>query len=209
MKTCHDLLAKFIGCLLVVSSTFDCVAEEVKPKSTPDSEQEYLHFGDMGGLLPTLKENAYKDANSPGARMVVKYCGQCHNAPGPGMHTAEEWNQIFWRMIWRMQIMKVHFKSFVAPTYGESHTMFSYLTSNALQGISAGDVILQVDGAGEFIKNCAQCHRLPSPTQHEARDWKGVVDRMSGYAKNMNKALISPQEMGKVVTFLMSRGVKE
>ncbi|MBF0126375.1 MAG: cytochrome c [Magnetococcales bacterium] len=197
------------GLGMLVFGTLDGMTAETKAKPKAEPEQGFLHFGNMGGLLPTLEAGDLKDSDSPGAKGVLKYCGQCHNPPGPGMHTREEWNQVFWRMIWRMQIMRAQFKDFLVPTYAESHAMFSYMTANSIQAISAGDVALQVDGAKEFSRICMQCHRLPSPGQHEGKDWREVVLRMRNHMKSMGKVMPSNEEVDRIVAFLKStEGVK-
>ncbi|MBF0627923.1 MAG: hypothetical protein HQL91_06860 [Magnetococcales bacterium] len=178
-------------------------------KSTPESSQEFLHFGNMGGLLPTLAATDLKDAESPGAKLVYRFCGQCHSVPGPGMHTHEEWNQVFWRMIWRMQVMRAQFKDFHVPTYGESQVMFSYVTGHALQAINTGDVAPDAEGAKEFLKICMQCHRLPDPAQHEARDWREVVVRMKSHMKNMSRTIPGQEETDRIVSFLKARAAKK
>ncbi|MBF0437611.1 MAG: hypothetical protein HQL93_00675 [Magnetococcales bacterium] len=206
MKTSNGLFAGLIGTFMIaLGATIGDAAEE-KAKSKARPAQEYLHFGNMGGLLPDLGSDDLKDAQSPGAQGVLKYCGQCHNVPGPGLHTREEWNQIFWRMIWRMQVMRGQFEKFLVPNYEESHTMFSYLTANAIQAVTAGDVP-QVEGAKEFLKICIQCHRLPSPIQHEAKDWREVVLRMKTHMKSMSRVSPTPEETDRIVSYLKSQSV--
>ncbi|MBF0295665.1 MAG: hypothetical protein HQL96_10800 [Magnetococcales bacterium] len=180
-----------------------------EPAAPPEDSRELFHFGNMGGLLPTLEANELKDAESPGAKAVYKYCSQCHNPPGPGMHTVEEWNRIFWNMIWRMQVMRGQFKTFQAPTYAESHQMQAYLSANALRAINAGDVQADAPGAKEFLKYCMQCHRLPAPDQHEATDWREVVQRMKQHMQKMSKHIPSHDDTDRIVTFLKSRKVKD
>ena len=35
------------------------------------------------------------DSDGTGARLLGRYWGQCHFAPGPGQHSAEEWASLF------------------------------------------------------------------------------------------------------------------
>ncbi|MEO5330838.1 MAG: hypothetical protein H7839_02350 [Magnetococcus sp. YQC-5] len=205
MKNFFGLLVRLAGCLLIACSASESWAAEVKSKA--ESEREYLHFGNMGGLMPNLDPRDLKDPDSEGSRHIVKYCGQCHNVPGPSMHTREEWSLVFWRMIWRMQMMRAQFKNFLVPTYAESHVMFSYLSANAIQAISASDVPTQNEGAKDYLKICMQCHRLPAPTQHEPKDWHKVVNRMRSHMKNMGKVVPSPDEADRIVKFLKSQAV--
>lgn len=210
MKKYHGLCATVVGFLVAFLLIADGMAEPVKSKGKGAEQggQEFLHFGNMGGMLPTLEPSDLKAADSEGAQLVLKFCSQCHNAPGPGMHTVEEWNQVFWKMIWRMQIMKPQFASFMVPTYAQSHVMYSYLSGNALQAISSGDIVTTTDGAMEFVRICSQCHRLPSPTIHEAKDWRDVVHRMQRHMKSMGRVYPSSEVVDRIVAFLKLRGVK-
>jgi hypothetical protein len=38
------------------------------------------------------------EPDSPGARLVTQYCGQCHVPPSPDLHTSSEWSQVTQRM---------------------------------------------------------------------------------------------------------------
>ena len=40
-------------------------------------------------------------------------------------------------------------------------------------------------GAGFLIRFCSQCHNLPSPSTHSAREWVEVVDRMDHHMAMM------------------------
>ena len=45
----------------------------------------------MGDMLPPMNPDQLPDPDSKGARLLQQFCTQCHNLPGPGMHTAAEW----------------------------------------------------------------------------------------------------------------------
>ncbi len=202
----HPIFLMFFLVVLLMSS--HSVADEgavVAVKAQKEAAQEFLHFGNMGGLLPTLTQSDMIDPNSPGAHGVFDFCSQCHNPPGPGMHTKEEWNNVFWRMVWRMQVMKAQFQQFRVPTYAQSHQMYSYLATNAMQAISASDVPANVTGGKEYLKICIQCHRLPSPAKHDAKDWPIIVKRMMGHIKNMGRVMPSKEESERIIEFLKSQ----
>jgi hypothetical protein len=38
------------------------------------------------------------EPDSPGARILKENCSKCHGAPGPAVHTAEEWPNVIYRM---------------------------------------------------------------------------------------------------------------
>ena len=39
------------------------------------------------------------ELGSQGAQLLQRYCTQCHNLPGTGRHTAEEWPALLERML--------------------------------------------------------------------------------------------------------------
>ncbi|MBF0136563.1 MAG: hypothetical protein H7833_15915 [Magnetococcus sp. DMHC-1] len=209
MSQLRCLLVGFAACFLVAFASERAVAADASPTPEPVPEQEYLHFGNMGGLLPSLDLGDIKDSESPGAKASLKYCGQCHNHPGPGMHTHEEWNQVFWRMMWRMQIMRAQFKNFLVPHYGESQIMFAYFVANSLKSIKANEVPMQEAGAVDFVKICNQCHQLPSPAQHEVKDWREVVQRMKNHMKSMGRVYPTQEESDRIIAFLKSQSGKK
>lgn len=38
------------------------------------------------------------DGNSPGAKLLKKYCSNCHGAPHPAVHKKDEWSNVVYRM---------------------------------------------------------------------------------------------------------------
>src|SRR5688572_6243779 len=54
-------------------------------------------------LPPSIEPAQLPEPNSEGARLTARYCVQCHYLPSPQMHTADKWNTIVVRMVWRMQ----------------------------------------------------------------------------------------------------------
>jgi cytochrome c5 len=178
-------------------------AEEAK-----NTKKDFLHFGNMGGLLPTLEIDDLADSNSPGAKMVFFYCSQCHNAPGPGMHTEKEWNHTFWKMYWRMHLMNAQFKNFQVPTYSDGEIMYRYLKKYALNSVKAANINDKTTGAKEFLRLCMQCHNLPNPKTHFKDDWPEVVKRMRRHMNSMGKRIASPQEIHLITEFLKKQAKK-
>src|SRR5512135_1690578 len=68
------------------------------------------------------------DASSQGAKLVGKYCGQCHAAPLPNFHTADEWSSVTRRM---QQRMNSEIEGMRAPTEYEMNEILSYLQKKA------------------------------------------------------------------------------
>lgn len=60
----------------------------------------------MGDVLPpVIDQSLLPDPQSEGAKLLSHVCSQCHNFPGPGMHTASEWSAVVARMYRREQMM--------------------------------------------------------------------------------------------------------
>src|SRR3972149_11050858 len=54
-------------------------------------------------LPPTFEAAQLPQPRSKGARLVQRYCVQCHNLPNPAMHDAERWPSVVERMVLRMR----------------------------------------------------------------------------------------------------------
>ena len=86
----------------------------------------------MGDVLPPgIDPKLLPDPGSRGARLLERYCTQCHNLPGPGMHTAAEWPQVVRRMNGRMQMMSGGMMgggmmNVSAPSAAELNTLIEY-----------------------------------------------------------------------------------
>ncbi len=156
-------------------------------------------------LPPRMKRAQLPEANAPGARLVEHYCGQCHNFPGPGMHTAKEWPQVTERM---QQLMAVtsRFGGLMGrvrePSVRELDILRDYLVRNALQPMADQPNGL---GAGAFQSQCAGCHALPSPNQHNAAAWSAVVARMQDHMRAMDRRPATQETLVQVTGFLQSR----
>lgn len=55
--------------------------------------------GGMMGQPPSANSSKQlPDRKSKGARLVSRYCGQCHAPPAPSAHSAAEWPRVVERM---------------------------------------------------------------------------------------------------------------
>ena len=91
--------------------------------------------GMMGGAKPRALDPAkLPEPDSDSARLVAKYCTQCHGLPDPKQHSASDWSITIARMNSRMQWMSSNNKSnnIAAPSEKELAELTSYLQSNAL-----------------------------------------------------------------------------
>ena len=182
---------------------------QVAAEEITKPQQEFLHFGNMGGLLPTLEIDDLADEKSNGAKMIFYYCNQCHNAPGPGMHTKKEWRYVFWKMYWRMHLMNAQFKKFNIPTYAEGEVMYKYLQEYALHSIKAANVDKKSPGASVFMGTCMQCHNLPNPQMYTQKEWPTIVKRMRRHMKSMGKIIPSKKETQLTIEYLRQHAKKE
>ena len=126
---------------------------------------------------------------SQGASLLQTYCSQCHELPGPGRHTAEEWHAVLDRMNLLMDVAS-RFGGLMGkvkvPGPGDEEVLRAYLTDNALQAMQ-GDP--RGIGATAFISHCGSCHALPDAGQHSLKEWPAVLKRMQ---RNMTVMKYSP-----------------
>ncbi|QXP89196.1 hypothetical protein [Methylococcus capsulatus] len=162
----------------------------------------------MGGALPPGIDPALlPEPHSAGAMVLQDYCTQCHNLPGPGMHTAAEWPRVLGRMNMRMQMMgggmMGGMMGVMAPSRAELEILLAYLQKHAQQPINAAaypDLGMQAGQA--FSATCQQCHTLPDPRQHSAQEWPAVVERMRGHEAAMGKIVPDKTTTAEIIDFL-------
>jgi hypothetical protein len=152
------------------------------------------------GLDPTL----LPEADSRGARLLRQYCTQCHELPGPGRHTAEEWPAVLERMAVLMDVSQ-RFRGLMgkiaAPSTDERAALEAYLSAHALvpmRGTPRGP------GAAEFAQGCTGCHALPAPSQHAPEEWGDVVARMQRNAAVMQRGAFDARAEQAILTYLAS-----
>ncbi|HXF67380.1 MAG TPA: hypothetical protein VNK67_11885 [Burkholderiales bacterium] len=137
-------------------------------------------------ILPrAIEPHELPEPKSEGARLATRYCVQCHYLPNPRMHTALKWKTVVDRMYWRMLgkgnlggLMKEMMEDVEAPSERELGVLVRYLQRHAMKEIDPRHPALR-SGAGQvFGIACSQCHALPDPRLHTAREWPQVVERM-------------------------------
>lgn len=154
-------------------------------------------------LPPGIDPKLLPDPQSAGAGALERYCSQCHNLPGPGMHTVAEWPEIVARMTERMRMMNGMMGGVVAPTQAETDTLLRYLQAHAQRPIDAKRYSDLDSPAGRsFQATCAQCHALPDPAQHSAAQWPGVVARMQHNMAVMGRPAPDPETLARIMAFL-------
>ncbi|WP_457652291.1 hypothetical protein [Rhodocaloribacter sp.] len=160
------------------------------------------------------------EPNSEGARLVAKYCSQCHGIPSPARHSAEEWVPTFRRMVRRMEHSSRMGRMMgrgrwmrgprgmhgaAAPTVAEQRVMLAYLQANALKPLAElPPEAAEAPGAKAFSETCARCHALPSPDQHTASEWPSVVDRMRRHMAEMDVSDPGDETIRQIIDFLQN-----
>ncbi|OJY58970.1 hypothetical protein [Thiobacillus sp. 0-1251] len=163
--------------------------------------------GMMGGALPPGIDPArLPEPDSSGAHLLGQFCMQCHNLPGPGLHTAPEWPQVLGRMNMRMRMMGGMMGGMMgvaAPDPVQLEILLGYLQRHAQKPIDAAAYPdLDTPPGRAFGTTCMQCHALPDPKQHTAQEWPSVVARMRDHMTAMGKILPDETTTNEIVDFL-------
>jgi hypothetical protein len=148
-------------------------------------------------LPPTFAPAQLPQPESRGAGLVVQYCVQCHSLPNPAMHHAAKWPGIVDRMVVRMRgrgnmgdLMKDMMAGVQAPTDEETKVLLAYLRKNSQRPLDPREYPeVESPAAQSFRLACQQCHVLPDPKRHTARQWPAVVERMQQHMLWMNRVV--------------------
>lgn len=148
-------------------------------------------------LPPGFEAAQLPEPRSPGARLVRRYCVQCHNLPNPAMHAATRWPSVLERMVLRMQgkgnmgsLMSEMMAGVEAPSEKERRALLAYLRRHAQKPLDPKKYPEVFRPSGEpFRLACNQCHVLPDPRRYTAAQWPKVVARMQENMEWMNRVL--------------------
>jgi len=167
-------------------------------------------------LPPSIEPRQLPEPGSEGAKLTARYCVQCHYLPSPQMHTADKWTTTVVRMVWRMQgkgnlgaVMRDMMDKVEAPTDREVAVLTRYLRKHAQTEMNPSDPALRTQAGTIYSIACTQCHALPDPRRHTAREWPLVVERMKSHMEWAN-TVVGPDELktnpalntGEIVRFL-------
>jgi cytochrome c5 len=197
------------GALLVLGLS-PTMAASASSAHEPQMQMRMMMHRMMPDLLPpgVTPENL-PDPDSPGARLVVQYCGQCHNLPSPAMHSAQEWPDIVERMYSRMRGMS-GMMGVELPAPADRTVLLEYLEANALKALPPRvAAAATAPEAGEFKSFCTQCHALPDPASHTAAEWPAVVAKMKGYMATMQKKVPQAGEEKEILSYLEKNAAKK
>ena len=148
-------------------------------------------------LLPTYRASQLPEPGSPGAKLLIGYCVQCHNLPNPAMHHAEKWPAIVQRMVLRMEgkgnmgtLMAQMMAGVKAPDAEDTRTIVAYLQRHSQKPLDPARYPEVNRPSGEaFRLACNQCHVLPDPKRYTAPEWRVVVARMQENMEWMNRVV--------------------
>ena len=179
------------------------------PAQEPANPMREMMRQMMRGAIPPpgLTPEALPLPGSDAARLLVRYCTQCHDLPSPRYKTYPQWPDVFERMAARMRMLEgrsmMGGAPLLAPSLAEARTLLAYLVRESLRParpaeLEAGD---PADRAA-FRQRCAECHALPSPALHEAALWPAVVSRMRANAALMGRPAPGDEEAAAIGRFL-------
>src|SRR5262249_46547733 len=136
------------------------------------------------------------EPGSAGARLMLRYCVQCHNLPNPAMHERAKWPTVFERMVLRMHgrgnmgaLMQDMMAGVSAPSVEDAATLLAYLQKPARRPLHPRRTPGTPPQARSFRLACQQCHVLPDPRRHTAAEWPAVVARMEKNMEWMNRVV--------------------
>lgn len=176
----------YIAALLLASSPAQAI-EQAKDPAVNKWEQG-PHALMLRQILPPGPDpRELPEPESAGAQALTGYCVQCHYLPSPYMHTSEGWQVVVERMNRRTQgegnlgiLMKELMEGVQTPSQQELDSLLAYLAKHGQKAIDPGQYPeLNTTLAGRtYSEACMQCHELPDPKRHTAKEWRLVVERM-------------------------------
>ncbi len=186
------MIAGRLPCLLIALLSCSGIAHGAESPETAQARRLWAqspHGAMLERILPpAIDTRQLPEPQSPGARLAARYCVQCHHLPSPQMHTAARWPAVVERMLWRMQgkgnlgaLMKEMMTQVETPSDAELATLTAYLRKHAQREIDPKHPALQTRAGQIYSLACSQCHALPDPQRHSAREWPDVVKRMQGH----------------------------
>jgi hypothetical protein len=145
------------------------------------------------------------EPSSRGARLTQRYCVQCHNLANPAMHDAERWPSVVQRMVPRMEgkgnmgkLMSEMMAGIEAPSPEETQAIVAYHVRHGQKPLDPARIPeVNAPSAEPFRLACGQCHVLPDPRRHTAKEWPAVVARMQKNMDWMNRVVGSKAVPGE------------
>ncbi len=156
-------------------------------------------------IPPGFEPAVLPEPRSRGAQLTQRYCVQCHNLANPAMHDAGRWPSVVRRMVPRMEgkgnmgkLMAEMMAGVEAPSLEEEQTITAYHRKHALRPVDEKKLPeVNAPAAQSFRVACGQCHALPDPRMHTAKEWPVVVERMQKNMEWMNRVVGSKPVPGE------------
>ena len=186
---------KSIYRLLTLALLFSVTVATHAANSAPGTPIKKLVI--LGGVEP----KGLPDPGAAEAKLLAKYCNQCHNLPNPKMYSQEEWPERFPRMMLHAEAMS-RMPGFKTPSDDEKGQISAYLQKHGMRSMSINDPSLQSPEGFQFAWFCSNCHSLPAPEQHTAKEWDTLVDRMIEHRRAHGRPDMSLNERNLILKFL-------
>lgn len=148
-------------------------------------------------IPPGFEPAMLPEPRSRGARLTLRYCTQCHNLANPAMHDARRWPSVVARMVPRMEgkgnmgkLMSEMMAGVESPRPDDTLAITDYLRKHAQRPLDPKKIPeVNSPAAESFRLACSQCHVLPDPQRHTAKEWPAVVARMQDNMEWMNRVV--------------------
>jgi cytochrome c5 len=163
-------------------------------------EQRVLRAAMLSLPSASVRAESLPDPTSPGARVLVQYCTQCHALPSPAAHGAQDWPFVA-RQMWLFIDQMRGELGVQSPSTAERAQLLSYLQANAVEvaaSLPAGP------GKAMFEATCARCHVLPDPRRHSPTDWPAVVMRMERNMERLRMSGVTPGMAQVIIGYLQT-----
>ncbi len=153
------------------------------------------------GIDPAL----LPEGASKGAQVLQRYCTQCHNLPGPGRHTREEWPTVLARMETLMKVSRFYrdmLGPVAMPDAGERALLAAYLDAHALRQLPPRAADPSTDGSERIYREaCGDCHAAPDPRAYPVSMWPALLTRMENHRAKMLRTAMTVSQHDAVERF--------
>lgn len=160
----------------------------------------------QGQYPPAMNPARLPDPASAGAQLLREFCAQCHNLPGPGLHTAGEWPAVVRQMDGYMRSEAgggMMMARVAVASNQQLAVILGYLQAHAQTPQESAPQPDQKDTSFKAYRFfCSQCHALPDPRRHSAAEWPAVVEHMNTYMVTSGRAVPSAGELQAIIGFL-------
>ena len=142
---------------------------------------------------------------APGAVLLQRFCTQCHNLPGPGRHTKEEWPAVLERMRPLMQLSRFYrgpLGPVAMPDSAQWEALRAYLQRHALQALPPPDPRHTSPAEQGYRTLCGDCHRPPDPRAYATANWPALHQRMRQHRSVMARPPLTPAQQAAIALFI-------